>query len=155
MSNTIVANSAIANNYWNFRATRPTYVRDLLARAQGTTPSDEQTAAFTRELVELIRQEAVAEFARGYFHPDGSFRWMSNDRAPFTETVERMQEFGLVTERTVAVTRSTHRRQTAAAIAQYRRDYTSPDEEQRAEMRAAFGTDTTVVNIFTGDVTTL
>ena len=36
------------------------------------------------------------------------------------------------------------------AIENYRRNYTGPSEEELFEMRAAFGTDTTVVDVLTG-----
>ena len=33
----------------------------------------------------------------------------------------------------------------------YRKSYRGPDEEEKAEMRAAFGTGSTVVDIITGE----
>lgn len=40
--------------------------------------------------------------------------------------------------------------QTAAFLEDYRKSYTEPGEEEKAEMRAAFGTGSTVVDIITG-----
>ena len=40
--------------------------------------------------------------------------------------------------------------QTAAFLEDYRKSYTGPGEEEKAEMRAAFGTGSTVVDIITG-----
>ena len=37
----------------------------------------------------------------------------------------------------------------------YRRNYKGPGEEEKTEMRAAFGTGTTVVNVITGKRTRL
>ena len=41
--------------------------------------------------------------------------------------------------------------QTAAFLEDYRKSYTGPGEEEKAEMRAAFGTGSTVVNVITGE----
>lgn len=41
--------------------------------------------------------------------------------------------------------------QTARQLEAYRKSYKGPSEEEKAEMRAAFGTGTTVVDIITGD----
>ena len=40
--------------------------------------------------------------------------------------------------------------QTAAFLEDYRKNYMGPSEEEKAEMRAAFGTGSTVVDIITG-----
>jgi len=45
--------------------------------------------------------------------------------------------------------------QNAAFLEDYRKSYTGPSEEEKAEMRAAFGTGATVVNVITGEKTTL
>ena len=45
--------------------------------------------------------------------------------------------------------------QTAAFLDSYRKNYKGPSEEEKAEMRAAFGTGTTVVNVITGQRTKL
>ena len=45
--------------------------------------------------------------------------------------------------------------QTAAFLENYRRNYKGPSEEEKAEMRAAFGTGATVVNVITGERTRL
>lgn len=43
--------------------------------------------------------------------------------------------------------------QTAMFLENYRKTYTGPNEEERREMRAAFGEGTEVVNILTGEIT--
>ena len=45
--------------------------------------------------------------------------------------------------------------QTAAFLESYRKNYKGPSEEEKAEMRAAFGTGATVVNVITGERTRL
>ena len=45
--------------------------------------------------------------------------------------------------------------QNATFLEDYRKSYTGPKEEEKAEMRATFGTGITVVNILTGKKTTL
>ena len=41
--------------------------------------------------------------------------------------------------------------QTAMQLEAYRKSYTEPSEEEKAEMRAAFGTGSTVINVITGE----
>ena len=41
--------------------------------------------------------------------------------------------------------------QTAAFLENYRKNYTGPSEEEKAEMRAAFGSGSTVIDIITGE----
>ena len=50
----------------------------------------------------------------------------------------------------VEATRAARDEETAKVIEAYRASYTGPSEEEMFEMRAAFGTGTTVVDIFTG-----
>lgn len=50
----------------------------------------------------------------------------------------------------VETTRAARDEETAKAIEAYKASYTGPSEEEMFEMRAAFGTGTTVVDIFTG-----
>lgn len=50
----------------------------------------------------------------------------------------------------VEATRDARDEETAKVIEAYRASYTGPSEEEIFEMRAAFGTGTTVVDIFTG-----
>ena len=50
----------------------------------------------------------------------------------------------------VEATRAARDEETAKVIEAYKASYTGPSEEEMFEMRAAFGTGTTVVDIFTG-----
>ena len=50
----------------------------------------------------------------------------------------------------VEATRAARDEETAKVIEEFRASYTGPSEEDLFEMRAAFGTGTTVVDIFTG-----
>lgn len=50
----------------------------------------------------------------------------------------------------IEATRVARDEETANVIEAYRASYTGPSEEEMFEMRAAFGTGTTVVDIFTG-----
>ena len=50
----------------------------------------------------------------------------------------------------IEATRVARDEETANVIEDYRASYTGPSEEEMFEMRAAFGTGTTVVDIFTG-----
>ena len=65
---------------------------------------------------------------------------------------DMLEKLSCVTDSvSIEATKAARREETAKTIARYRRDYTGPDEEEIAEMRAAFGEDETAVNILTGD----
>lgn len=51
----------------------------------------------------------------------------------------------------VEATAKAREEQTARQLEAYRQSYKGPSEEEKAEMRAAFGTSSTVVNIITGE----
>ena len=51
----------------------------------------------------------------------------------------------------VEATAKAREAQTAMQLEAYRKSYKGPSEEEKAEMRAAFGTDTTVMDIITGE----
>lgn len=87
---------------------------------------------------EYIRENA-------YEDEDGILRWKTKDN-PIPESTFREayveQPEGQVEAR---------RKHTDEVLRKYRENYTPPSEEQKAEMRAAFGEGETVVNAITGE----
>ena len=63
---------------------------------------------------------------------------------------DMMEKVAMVNDEVnVEATRAARDEETAKVIEAYRASYTGPSEEEMFEMRAAFGTGTTVVDIFT------
>ena len=64
---------------------------------------------------------------------------------------DMMEKVAMVSDKVnVEATRDARAKETAKAIEEFRASCTGPSEEDLFEMRAAFGTGTTVVDIFTG-----
>lgn len=86
---------------------------------------------------------------------DGLMRWMSNDTVPPKECVALAAHLGLPVD--VAKCDAARDAETQAFLRQYRQQQSKrpASAEQRAEMRAAFGSGATVVNIVTGRKTKL
>ena len=64
---------------------------------------------------------------------------------------DMLEKVAMVSDKVnVEATRAARDEETAKVIEAYRASYTGPSEEEMFEMRAAFGTGTTVVDIFTG-----
>jgi hypothetical protein len=91
-----------------------------------------------------------------YLSETGVPRWTSNRRVPPSDTVKE-----LFIDRTPGFNRANTTKErdeeTSAFLADYRRRMANhvPSGEELSEMRAAFGTGTTVVNIITGQKTLL
>jgi hypothetical protein len=79
---------------------------------------------------------------------DGVYRWNLNDRIPFADLLTEVGIAPNVIERCKVV----RGQEDAAFIAEYREQMKNHvySEEEKYEMRAAFGEGTTVVNVFTG-----
>ena len=64
---------------------------------------------------------------------------------------DMLEKVAMVSDKVnVEATRAARDEETAKVIEAYRASYTGPSEEDLFEMKAAFGTGTTVVDIFTG-----
>lgn len=85
---------------------------------------------------------------------DGAAKWISSGNYLPADVVEKLTFAGadFFSAEATAVKREA---QTAAFLDSYRKNYKGPSEEEKAEMRAAFGTGTTVVNVITGQRTKL
>ena len=85
---------------------------------------------------------------------DGAAKWISSGNYLPADVVEKLTFAGadFFSAEATAAKRET---QTAAFLDSYRRNYKGPSEEEKAEMRAAFGEGATVVNVVTGKKTRL
>ena len=101
------------------------------------------------ETVRIHRHDMVAEVA------DGIVRWDTNDRVPPSDTLAEMLEARGITQAEHDASLAAGRTETQAFLADYRERMADhvPSDEERYEMRAAFGEGVEVVNVITGQVT--
>ena len=85
---------------------------------------------------------------------DGAAKWISSGNYLPADVVEKLT-FAGADFFSAEATAAKREAQTAAFLDSYRRNYKGPSEEEKAEMRAAFGEGATVVNIITGEKTRL
>ena len=85
---------------------------------------------------------------------DGAAKWISSGNYLPADVVEKLT-FAGADFFSAEATAAKREAQTAAFLDSYRKNYKGPSEEEKAEMRAAFGTGTTVVNVITGQRTKL
>ena len=95
------------------------------------------------------------DFSRTTFEGN-VIRWVSNGNVPPKDIVEGFFESGLITAVQKEHSDATRSRETMQFLERYKEAMANRTEEQkaaeRAEVRAAFGNDATVVNIITGEV---
>lgn len=89
--------------------------------------------------------------ADSYLDNRGIRRWKSNDQVPPTDCLTTMG----ITGPELARMEDVRDAELANFLAEYRANQTEPTDEERFEMRAAFGPGATVVNVFTGRTTRL
>ena len=84
-------------------------------------------------------------------------RWKSNNNVPFNDMLQHFVNFGWITDQIRLDSNAQRDRDTDAFLADCRKQMENhvPSGEEMYEMRSAFGTGTTVVNIFTGKRTRL
>ena len=88
------------------------------------------------------------EIKNAYQDADGIYRWKSNNRIPFMDMLE---SWNLDSE-TLEKCQAARKAEDQTFLAEYReqmKDY-EPSDEERFEMRAAFGEGAEVVNVITG-----
>ena len=85
---------------------------------------------------------------------DGAAKWISSGNYLPADVVEKLL-FAGADFFSAEATAAKREAQTAAFLDSYRRSYNGPSEEEKAEMRAAFGSGATVVNVITGEITRL
>lgn len=88
-----------------------------------------------------------------YMDEYGVYRWKSNNHVPFDDMLQTWTD----DEFTLNACREARDKDNAEFIAEYKESMKDhePDGEELFEMRAAFGEDVEVVNVFTGKVTKL
>jgi hypothetical protein len=86
-----------------------------------------------------------------FFGADGVVRWTSNNRVMPKDCREILSYTVYRDLFSEEASREAEDEETAAFLEAYRRNYKGPSAEERAEMRAAFGTGSTVVDIITGE----
>ena len=85
-----------------------------------------------------------------FFGADGVVRWTSNNRVMPKDCREILSHTAYRDLFSEEASRAAEDAETAAFLESYRKNYTGPSEEEKAEMRAAFGTGSTVVDVITG-----
>lgn len=85
-----------------------------------------------------------------FFGADGVVRWTSNNRVMPKDCREIISHTAYRDLFSEEASRAAEDAETAAFLESYRKNYTGPSEEEKAEMRAAFGTGSTVVDVITG-----
>ena len=101
-----------------------------------------------KEIRKMEERQITGEI---FFGADGVVRWTSNNpvmpkdcREILSHTVYR----DLFNE---DASRAAEEAETTAFLEAYRKNYKGPGEEEKVEMRAAFGTGATVVDVITGE----
>ena len=85
-----------------------------------------------------------------FFGADGVVRWTSNNSVMPNDCREILSHTAHRDLFSEEASRAAEDAETAAFLESYRKNYTGPSEEEKAEMRAAFGTGSTVVDVITG-----
>lgn len=85
-----------------------------------------------------------------FFGADGVVRWTSNNRVMPKDCREILSHTAYRDLFSEEASRAAEDAESAAFLESYRKNYTGPSEEEKAEMRAAFGTGSTVVDVITG-----
>ena len=86
-----------------------------------------------------------------FFGADGVVRWKSINRVMPNDCREILSHTVYRDLFSEDAGRAAEEAETAAFLENYRKNTKGPSEEEKAEMRAAFGTGTTVCNIITGE----
>ena len=86
-----------------------------------------------------------------FFGADGVVRWTSNNRVMPKDCREILSHTVYRDLYSEDASRAAEEAETAAFLESYRKSYKGSSEEEKAEMRAAFGTGSTVVNVITGE----
>ena len=86
-----------------------------------------------------------------FFGADGVVRWTSNNRVMPRDCREILSHTVYRDLYSEEASRAAEEAETATFLESYRKNCKGPGEEEKAEMRAAFGAGTTVVDIITGE----
>ena len=105
-------------------------------------------AAAEKEIRKMEERQIKGEI---FFGADGVVRWTSNNRVMPRDCREILSHTAYRDLFIEEASRAAEEAETAAFLESYRKNYKGPSEEEKAEMRAAFGTGTTVCDIITGE----
>lgn len=94
-------------------------------------------------------QQVTDQFGTDIVISGGIPRWQSNNQIPPADVLALWHATGKPFR--YAASMLALERETARFLAEYRRNYTGPSDEDRAEARAAMGEGADVVNVLTGD----
>lgn len=86
-----------------------------------------------------------------FFGADGVVRWTSKNRVMPKDCREILSHTVYRDLYSEDASRAAEEAETAAFLDSYRKNYKGPGEEEKAEMRAAFGVGSTVVDVITGE----
>lgn len=100
------------------------------------------------EQARKLRKEFYVDETQDQFGPH--VRWKSNDRVPFDDMLEGFQALGWITHQERMNSIRARKIDTEKFLAEYRKNYRGPSEEERAEARAALGAGTKITNVITG-----
>jgi len=110
--------------------------------------------AFWKKNAEEEVKKAVAQAdTAAAVDADGAIRWNSNGRYLMDDFCEKLEYAGYLFSR--EATAKKRDAQDEESLAEYRRSHRRLGAEELAEVRAAFGEGTTVVNVLTGEKTVL
>lgn len=104
-------------------------------------------ASAEKEIRKMEERQISGEI---FFGADGVVRWTSNNRVMPKDCREILSHTAYRDLFSEEASRAAEDAETAAFLESYRKNYTGPSEEEKAEMRAAFGTGSTVVDVITG-----
>ena len=105
-------------------------------------------ASAEKELRKMEERQIIGEI---FFGADGVVRWTSNNRVLPKDCREILSHTVYRDLYSEDASRAAEEAETAAFLESYRKNYKESGEEEKAEMRAAFGAGTTVVDIITGE----
>ena len=106
-------------------------------------------------LTGYTEKKIIENFADAYMDGD-VVRWVSNDRVPFLDMVTDFATLGLIEDFQIELSENTRKIEESAFLKEYMFSQANRSEEEKNEERmmaqAAFGPDTKVVNVITGEV---
>ena len=134
---------------------------DYIIMMKTQTERTNMNPAEIRRERELL--EAGATFAKTNWYRDPKdvnvLLWKSNDRSPMDDLMSQWLELGLIDLADFRATAKARKAQNDAFFAEYReaRKNRTPEQiaEEAFELRAAFGPGETVVDVITGERTTV
>lgn len=150
MSTTTSPNAcAVCNTSVKFRLNLPDWATD----GTGTIPFKTLEGAPNTVVVHLCcasQAEHSLDFPDKATVTDGIVRWNSNGNVPPADCLDLLAFLGFISEADVAASATVRDGETAAFLAEYRRNSRPLTGEALAEARAAFGPGEVIVDVISG-----